>query len=51
MKNTVSSTIDYERDLNPAQLEAVTAADGPVLIIAGAAGKRPGPSFTAWHGS
>lgn len=35
MKNTVS-LIDYERDLNPAQLEAVTAPDGPVLIIAGA---------------
>lgn len=28
--------IDYENTLNAAQLEAVTAADGPVLIIAGA---------------
>ena len=36
MNNTASSLIDYERDLNPAQLEAVTAPDGPVLIIAGA---------------
>ncbi|MBI5251884.1 MAG: UvrD-helicase domain-containing protein [Desulfomonile tiedjei] len=30
------STIEYERDLNTAQLEAVTAPDGPILIIAGA---------------
>ena len=36
MNNTASSLIDYERDLNSAQLEAVTAPDGPVLIIAGA---------------
>ena len=28
--------IDYENDLNPAQLEAVTFGDGPVLVIAGA---------------
>ncbi|MDL2207602.1 ATP-dependent helicase [Desulfovibrio sp. OttesenSCG-928-M16] len=28
--------IHYERDLNPAQLEAVTTLDGPVLVIAGA---------------
>ncbi len=36
MNNTASSLINYETDLNPAQLEAVTAPDGPVLIIAGA---------------
>ncbi len=30
------SVIDYERDLNTAQLDAVTAPDGPMLIIAGA---------------
>ncbi len=28
--------IDYEHDLNPAQLEAATTLDGPVLVIAGA---------------
>ncbi|MCX6348550.1 MAG: UvrD-helicase domain-containing protein [Candidatus Aureabacteria bacterium] len=28
--------IDYERDLNPQQLEAVRAPDGPALVIAGA---------------
>lgn len=28
--------IDYEAMLNPAQLEAVMAADGPILVIAGA---------------
>ncbi len=28
--------IDYRRELNPAQLEAVTTVDGPVLVIAGA---------------
>ncbi|MBW1980573.1 MAG: ATP-dependent helicase [Deltaproteobacteria bacterium] len=28
--------IDYERQLNPAQYAAVTAPDGPVLIVAGA---------------
>ncbi|MEW6115128.1 MAG: UvrD-helicase domain-containing protein, partial [Thermodesulfobacteriota bacterium] len=30
------SHIDYERDLNPAQLEAVTVPGGPELVIAGA---------------
>jgi DNA helicase-2/ATP-dependent DNA helicase PcrA len=28
--------IDYRRELNPAQLEAVTTLDGPILVIAGA---------------
>ena len=28
--------IDYKRDLNPAQYEAATTLDGPVLVIAGA---------------
>ncbi|MDR1359924.1 MAG: ATP-dependent helicase, partial [Deltaproteobacteria bacterium] len=28
--------IDYAKDLNPAQLEAATTLDGPVLVIAGA---------------
>lgn len=28
--------IDYRRELNPAQLEAVTTINGPVLVIAGA---------------
>jgi DNA helicase II / ATP-dependent DNA helicase PcrA len=28
--------IDYEKSLNPAQLDAVTATQGPVLVIAGA---------------
>lgn len=28
--------IDYKNELNPAQLEAVTTIDGPVLVIAGA---------------
>ena len=33
---TLTSHIDYERDLNPAQLEAVTVRGGPELVIAGA---------------
>lgn len=32
----VSYKIDYEKELNPAQLEAVMHKDGPLLIIAGA---------------
>ena len=28
--------IDYARELNPAQLEAVERLDGPVLVVAGA---------------
>ncbi|MBI2900664.1 MAG: ATP-dependent helicase [Planctomycetes bacterium] len=28
--------IDYEKELNPRQLEVVTAGDGPLLVIAGA---------------
>jgi len=32
----LAKRIDYEHVLNPAQLEAVTAPDGPILVIAGA---------------
>jgi DNA helicase-2/ATP-dependent DNA helicase PcrA len=32
----VRPRIDYQRELNPAQLEAVTTLEGPVLVIAGA---------------
>nr|HPQ67374.1 UvrD-helicase domain-containing protein [bacterium] len=28
--------IDYERELNPQQLSAVRAPDGPILVVAGA---------------
>jgi DNA helicase-2/ATP-dependent DNA helicase PcrA len=31
-----SFSIDYEKELNPRQLEAVLAGDGPMLVIAGA---------------
>ncbi|MFH0814043.1 MAG: ATP-dependent helicase [Pseudomonadota bacterium] len=31
-----SFQVDYENELNPAQLEAVTILEGPVLVIAGA---------------
>ncbi len=31
-----SHTIDYPKELNPEQYEAVTAAPGPILVIAGA---------------
>jgi len=31
-----SFQIDYENELNPAQLEAVTILEGPILVIAGA---------------
>ncbi len=31
-----AAKIDYERELNPAQYEAVTTIDGPLLIVAGA---------------
>jgi DNA helicase II / ATP-dependent DNA helicase PcrA len=36
MKPDRLSHIAYEDDLNPAQYEAVSAADGPILVIAGA---------------
>ncbi|MGD0829142.1 MAG: UvrD-helicase domain-containing protein, partial [Desulfobaccales bacterium] len=32
----VQPPIDYKRELNPAQYQAVTTLDGPVLVIAGA---------------
>jgi len=32
----LANRIDYESMLNPGQLEAVTASDGPILVIAGA---------------
>jgi DNA helicase-2/ATP-dependent DNA helicase PcrA len=32
----VTESIDYARELNPAQYQAVTAGDGPVLVVAGA---------------
>ena len=32
----MATRIDYENMLNPAQLEAVTASNGPILVIAGA---------------
>jgi len=32
----LANRIDYENVLNPAQLEAVTSSDGPILVIAGA---------------
>ncbi|MBW1780392.1 MAG: DUF3553 domain-containing protein [Deltaproteobacteria bacterium] len=32
----MTNRIDYEKVLNPAQLQAVTASDGPILVIAGA---------------
>ena len=36
MLNDSSTQIDYEKDLNPAQLEAVSVPGGPILVIAGA---------------
>ena len=36
MNQQTSTYIDYEKELNPAQLEAVTVPSGPVLVIAGA---------------
>jgi len=36
MNASLSSHIDYERDLNPEQYEAVSATEGPMLVIAGA---------------
>jgi DNA helicase-2/ATP-dependent DNA helicase PcrA len=36
VKLTRHYKIDYRKELNPAQLEAVTTIDGPVLVIAGA---------------
>ncbi len=35
-REPLRGSIPYEADLNPQQLEAVTASDGPALVIAGA---------------
>ena len=32
----MSKIIDYQKELNPAQLEAVRSTEGPYLVIAGA---------------
>jgi len=34
--NLPAPKVDYARELNPEQLQVVTAADGPILVIAGA---------------
>jgi DNA helicase-2/ATP-dependent DNA helicase PcrA len=34
--NGITYSIDYQQALNPAQLEAVTFSQGPLLVIAGA---------------
>ncbi|MBL0717392.1 MAG: ATP-dependent helicase [Desulfosarcina sp.] len=34
--NTHKTIIDYKKELNPSQLDAVTSTEGPLLIIAGA---------------
>jgi len=34
--NTHETSIDYKKELNPSQLDAVTSTEGPLLIIAGA---------------
>lgn len=36
VKQSYRNVIDYEKHLNPQQLEAVTAPNGPILVIAGA---------------
>ena len=36
VSNAVSYKIDYEKELNPAQLEAVKQKEGSILVIAGA---------------
>jgi len=42
--------IDYEKELNPEQLEAVKAAGGPILVIAGAgSGKTRALTYRVAH--
>jgi superfamily I DNA and RNA helicase len=36
MDKTLSSKIDYQQVLNPAQIQAVMTTEGPLLVIAGA---------------
>src|ERR1041385_5890106 len=36
LKRTGARAVDYEKELNEAQLKAVTTTDGPLLIVAGA---------------
>jgi len=36
VSNEIQTSVDYLKELNPAQQEAVKAIDGPVMIIAGA---------------
>ena len=42
----MSFIINYQQELNPAQYEAATTLDGPLLVVAGAAMYAPyGPFF------
>ena len=36
LTNPMSFIINYQQDLNPAQYEAATTLDGPLLVVAGA---------------
>ncbi len=36
LKRTAARAVDYEKELNEAQLKAVTTTEGPLLIVAGA---------------